>query len=133
MADILPPAPINEPPKSYQWVEWYKNLREFINRTANNIAWAVIDKTGANITDIPNRAHNNLQGHQGGTTNEFYHLTQAQHTNVSTYTLEFSSSTADLTTGDLAAGKVRLHKNTTSGDLKLVANDGGTIKSVLLV
>jgi hypothetical protein len=82
MADILPPAPINEPPKSYAWVEWYKNLREFINNTASNIPWISINKAGANLTDIPTRLHNSLQSIQGGTTNQYYHLTATEHTDV---------------------------------------------------
>ncbi len=47
-------------------------------------------------------------------------------------TVAFSSSSADLTTSDLTSGQSRLHKNTTSGLLKLFANDGGSIKSVTL-
>lgn len=132
MADILPPAPINEPPRSYAWTEWYFRLREFINQSASNIPWATVNKAGANITDIPTRLHNSLQSIQGGTTGEAYHLTLAQHQNVTTYTLVMSQSTADLTTSDLTSGQSRLHKNTTSGLVKLFVNDGGTIKSVTL-
>lgn len=45
----------------------------------------------------------------------------------------FFSLTADPSTLDLAVGGVALYKNTTSGVLKLWANDGGTMKSVALV
>jgi len=38
----------------------------------------------------------------------------------------------DPTAAELAAGKVRVWKNTTSGAVKLWANDGGTLKSVTL-
>ena len=47
-------------------------------------------------------------------------------------TSTFSSSTSDLSTLDLSAGQTRLHKNTLTNDLKLFANDGGTIKTVTL-
>lgn len=47
-------------------------------------------------------------------------------------TSTFQSLTADPTTLDLSAGQSRLIKNTTSGSLRLWANDGGTIKSVPL-
>lgn len=133
MADILPPAPINEPPKSYAWVEWYKNLREFINNTASNIPWISINKAGANLTDIPTRLHNSLQSIQGGTTNQYYHLTSVQHNDLLTGLLSFTSSTNDLTTTDLTNGKIRFHKNTTTGLLKLYANDGGVIKTITLI
>ena len=77
MADILPPAPINEPPTSYGWVDWYVKLRTLVN-SVNNIPWAGVNKTGSNITDIQARDHNNLQNLQGGSVSEKYHLTQAQ-------------------------------------------------------
>jgi hypothetical protein len=47
-------------------------------------------------------------------------------------TSTFSSSTSDLSPLDLADGQTRLHKNTLTNDLKLFANDGGTIKTVTL-
>ena len=45
---------------------------------------------------------------------------------------EFLSSTADPTTTDIPASVATLWKNTTTGELRLWANDGGTMKSVLL-
>lgn len=77
MADILPPAPIDEPPKSYQWVDWYVKLRNLVN-TVNNLPWAGIDKAGSNLTDIQTRNHNDLQNIQGGNSGERYHLSAAQ-------------------------------------------------------
>lgn len=46
--------------------------------------------------------------------------------------LSFKSASADPTTTDITAGNAMLWKNTTSGELRLWANDGGTLKSVLL-
>ncbi len=132
MADILPPPPLNEPPKSYGWIDWYVKLRDLVNRTAAGILWSNIDFTGSNLSDIANRPHNTLQSVQGGTAGEYYHLTSAQHGEITNSILTMTSSTADLTTTDLAANKARLHKNTTSGLVKLFVNDGGVIKSVTL-
>lgn len=41
-------------------------------------------------------------------------------------------SDVDPTTDNIPDGENRVWKNTTSGDLKLFANDGGTLKSVTL-
>lgn len=57
--------------------------------TFNGTAWVAF---GNIIT------HNNLSGLQGGTTNEYYHLTSAQHTNLTSGNPSFSSLTL---TGDI--------------------------------
>lgn len=70
----LPPPPMNSyDNNSFVWLEWYRKLRDFI-QTSGSVPWDVVDKAGANITDIPNRAHNNLQSLQGGTAGSYYHL-----------------------------------------------------------
>jgi hypothetical protein len=51
----------------------------------------------------------------------------------STITSLFSSSTSDLSALDLSAGQMRVHKNTLTGDLKVFANDGGSIKTLTFV
>lgn len=53
---------------------------------------------------------------------------QGQITGIAT----LGSMAGDPTGAELAAGKVRAWKNTTSGAVKLWANDGGTLKSVAL-
>lgn len=73
MAGTLPPAPINEPPGSFAWAEWYTQLSSLYS-ASGAIPWASINTTGSNITDIASRAHNNLQSIQGGVTGEYYHL-----------------------------------------------------------
>ena len=158
MAVILPPQPIGVPPDSGLWNDWYQKLRDLINNGAVTVTWSNINFIGSNITSIVNRAHNNLQsiqggtageyyhltaaqysaltagphnnlsGLQGGTTNQYYHLTQNQHTKLTS----FISQASDPTTSDISSGTWALYKNTTSGDLKLWANDGGTLKSVIL-
>lgn len=77
----LPPVPLqaltNQP---YVFQEWLRNLRDAISGSSGSIPWASVDKTGANITDIPTRLHNSLQSPQGGAAGEYYHLTSAEYT-----------------------------------------------------
>lgn len=77
MAGTLPPAPINEPPGSFAWQQWYSQLSLLYSATGS-IPWTAVDKAGANITDLPNRTHGNLQSLQGGAAGEYYHVTSAQ-------------------------------------------------------
>ena len=129
MADILPPAPVNDPPSSYGWIDWSVKLVSFVN-SQSNISWASINKAGSNLTDLVTRLHNDLQTVQGGAAGDRQHLTTAQLNAVGN--LVTVTSTVDPTTSDIASGNGKLWKNTTSGQLKLWANDGGTMKSVLL-
>lgn len=78
MATTLPPAPINESPGSFAWQQWYLSLQAILTGTSGTIAWALVDKTGSNITDIASRDHNNLAAFQGGIAGERYHLTATQ-------------------------------------------------------
>lgn len=78
---VLPPPPINDKPGSFAWLDWYKKLREYI-ATSGSVPWYIINFAGSNITDIVNRSHANLQGIQGGTAGEAYHLTSAQVTGL---------------------------------------------------
>jgi len=77
MASGLPPPPVNDAPGSFTWLEWYRQLRNYVS-TSGSVPWYIINFTGSNITDIASRAHNNLQGLQGGVGGEYYHLTAAQ-------------------------------------------------------
>lgn len=158
MAVVLPPQPIGVPPDSVFWNDWYEKLRTTVNNGVVNVLWSSINFTGSNITSIAARAHNDLQsiqggaageyfhltaaqysaltagphnnlsGLQGGTLGQYYHLTQTQHTRATS----FISQTTDPTTTDIPVNEWALYKNTTSGLLKLWANDGGTLKSVTL-
>ena len=129
MADILPPAPVNEPQASYGWTDWYVKLVAFIN-TQNNISWASINKAGSNLTDLATRLHNDLQTVQGGAAGDRQHLTTAQVNTIGTLTT--TTSTVDPTTTDIAVDTAKLWKNTTSGQVRLWTNDGGVMKSVQL-
>lgn len=76
----LPPPPINSPQGSYAWLDYQVKLSKYL---AGSVAtWASLDKTGSNLSDIVTRNHNVLQGMQGGTLSEYYHLTSAQYNKV---------------------------------------------------
>lgn len=61
MPYILPPVPYDQPQTSYEWIDWYTKLINQINAGT---------------------AHNVLNSIQGGTANQYYHLTQTQHTDL---------------------------------------------------
>ncbi len=80
MSGPLPPTPLGTPLTSYMWAEFYEKVRRFINN-AGNVLWSQItDFTGSTLTQIQTRDHKDLQNLQGGTTNEYYHMTSAQNT-----------------------------------------------------
>lgn len=84
MASVgLPPPPINDAPGSFTWLEWYRQLRSYVS-TSGSVPWYIINFAGSNITDIATRLHNQLQGLQGGTAGEMYHLTAAQYAALGT-------------------------------------------------
>lgn len=78
MPGELPPPPVNDQPGSFTWMEWYRQLRNYVS-TSGSVPWYIINFAGSNITDIAARDHGNLQGLQGGTAGQHYHLTAAQH------------------------------------------------------
>ena len=78
-ANSLPPPPIQDKPGSFTWLEWYRQLRNYIS-TSGSVPWYVINFAGSNITDIALRDHDQLQNVQGGTAGEHNHLTDAEHT-----------------------------------------------------
>lgn len=94
MSITLPPVPIGEQPGSFAWQQWYLALQQLYTGTGA-LAWALVDKSGSNLTDIVTRDHASLQNMQGGTTGERYHLTSAQ--NVTMATLSGSTWTPTLT------------------------------------
>ncbi len=81
-AGALPPPPIQDKPGSFTWLEWYRQLRAYVS-TSGSVPWYIINFAGSNITDIAVRDHDSLQGIQGGTAGEHYHLTAAEHTALS--------------------------------------------------
>ena len=86
MANTVRPVPfpdVRDLPLSYQ--RWFNSLRQLIEQSiTGTIPWSQVDKAGANITDIPNRAHNNLTAFDGGSSGEYFHLTASQHNSFTT-------------------------------------------------
>ncbi|MBN2127238.1 MAG: hypothetical protein JW703_02480 [Candidatus Diapherotrites archaeon] len=53
-----------------------------ISVPANAISWTFINKSGSNLTDLETRNHNDLQNISGGAAGDYFHLTNAQHSNL---------------------------------------------------
>lgn len=94
MANLLPPPPIYDQPGSFTWLEWYRELRNYISQSGS-VPWSVIDFANSNITSIAVRAHNTLQSIQGGSTGQYYHLTQ-QNYNAISNSLEVRDTSASV-------------------------------------
>lgn len=84
MAQGLPPPPVNDQPGSFTWLEWYRQLRNYVS-TSGSVPWYIINFAGSNITDIASRDHGNLQGLQGGAAGARYHLSQTEYNRMSNY------------------------------------------------
>lgn len=134
MPSILPPSPQGVPPGHPFWNQWYEKLRTLVNNISTSIGWVNLNFSGSKIQDIVDRQHNNLTSLQGGTAGEYYHLTAAQYSTITTTgILTLYSKAGDPTTSDIVASTARLYKNTSTGNIKLWVNDAGTLKSVQLV
>lgn len=72
--------PLAQPPRKEdgRFDDWMYRLWRRISDTAG-LAWTLVDKTGSNLTDIETRNHVDLQNHN---TTDYYHLTQANHTDL---------------------------------------------------
>ena len=81
----IPPAPVRDPWGSYTWEEWFRLIRNRATESLTTVSWSGIDFTASNITSILTRNHNDLTNIQGGTSAEYYHLTDALHTLTQRY------------------------------------------------
>ena len=84
MADTLPPPPVQDQMGSFAWLEWYRQLRNYVS-TSGSVPWYIINFAGSNITDIAARSHQNLQSLQGGAAGQMYHLSQSQYDSLPVY------------------------------------------------
>ena len=126
--------PIREPNQSsYLWLDWFQKLHDYIT-AVGALSWTVIDFASSNITDIVTRNHVDLQNKQGGTTNEYYHLTSSEYTGTgsgafarTTSPLFITPKTTGYTVATLPAGTVgmRAHVTNALGPAYLVAVVGG--------
>ena len=133
----LPPPPVNDKPGSFTWLEWYRQLRNYVS-TSGSVPWYIINFAGSNITDIASRLHNQLQGLQGGTNGEMYHLSQQHYAAISNH-LELVDSTATQTVPTTptvlkpptTTSSNGITYNPTTGEI--VFTNGGTYSLTILV
>jgi hypothetical protein len=123
----LPPPPTRAGAGDFAWTAWYNQLYTLLN-TQGSVSWNLVNKAGSSIADLQNKNHNLLTAIQGGASNDYYHLTAADYGR----TTGILSKAGDPTTSDVPSSKFAVYKNTSTGLVKLWANDGGTMKSVLL-
>jgi hypothetical protein len=102
----LSPPPLIDEMGSFRWLEWFRLVTVRVNELSS-VAWANIDFTGSNLTDLVTRLHNTLQTIQGGASGEYYHLTSTQHTEATATRATRGVDTTDyLVVDDSAKGVV---------------------------
>lgn len=122
----LPKPPLHDPQWSYQWREWLRRL--YVRAAeAGQILWSQVSKAGSNLTDIETRRHRDLQDLQGGTTAEYYHITSAQHAEVTGFfaATDITGAEAETLTNGSDADGLHTHLNVgiTADDLLLTPDD----------
>jgi hypothetical protein len=118
---LLPPPPTQDQSGSYAWLDWYRQLRNYISQQGS-IPWSVIDFSGSDIDDITSRSHQSLQSIQGGTPGEYYHLTQAQQSYLEillgfSHNVTITASTFSIPT--TAVGVTNYYCDTTSNSITI--------------
>lgn len=147
MAREFNPPPIRQPfmvngRMSEAWLRWFHQIREHV-RADDAIAWDSVDKTGSdladlatrlftdlqftgsNLTSLATRRHRDLQDLQGGTTDEYYHLTSAQQSEVTTFfgATDIAGAEAETLTDGSNADALHIHV-AYANDILLTAADG---------
>lgn len=126
MANVLPPPPVNDKPGSFAWLEWYRQLRNYVSQSGS-VPWSVINFAGSNIQDIQQRSHQVLQNLQGGTTGQYYHLSQSEHDAISNNTLLATE------VSEYLAPSTGFSKTISNGTNVLILNPSGTLASGTVV
>lgn len=93
----LPPPPNNDAQGSYSWLEWFRQLRNYVS-TVGSVPWNIIDFTGSTLSSIASRSHQTLQALQGGTTGEYYHITQKKSEELTNSITTIATATSTITT-----------------------------------
>lgn len=115
----LPPAPVREGHFTEEWRKWLSKIRDILNGVST-LSWSLLNFTDSNLTDIAIRNHKDLQNLQGGTTNEYYHLTSAHHSgltgsNLTTLHKHWLSGSATLDFPSIAASSIETLTITVTG------------------
>lgn len=124
----LPPPPINDSPGSFTWLEWYRQLRNYVS-TSGSVPWYIINFSGSNITDIAQRDHNQLQNTQGGVAGEKYHLTQEEHASLSSG-VDYGAFQDNTTQTHTSTGVAKAITLDTVDFVKGVSRDGTTTSKI---
>jgi len=92
MAQGLAPIPNQPIGNTHEWREWFFNLWESLGGAQGSIFYTGLNFTGSNLTSIQTRAHNTLQGLQGGNVGgtEYYHLDATQYSTLTSLSLPLS-------------------------------------------
>lgn len=77
----LPPPPTSDVTGSFGWLEWFRQLRTYITQVGS-VPWNIINFAGSKISDIADTNHQTLDSLQGGVAGQYYHVTLAQHTDL---------------------------------------------------
>lgn len=93
----LPPPPTTDQTGSFAWLEWFRQLRQYI-ATAGSIPWSIIDFAGSTLSSIASRSHQVLQALQGGTTGEYYHVTANKNVELTNGIISVTTATATVGT-----------------------------------
>ena len=119
MAILIPPPPNGGDESTQQ--DWFVRIRNAINKLGTSITWAILDKTGSNLTDIVTRNHNNLQNIQGGSSTERYHLTAAEYAALGSGGTSFTTAEVDLGTKPKSNGNFTITSSgLTTGKVVLI-------------
>lgn len=146
MAREFNPPPIRQPfmvngRMSEAWLRWFHQIREHV-RADDAIAWDSVDKTGSdladlatrlftdlqftgsNLTSLATRRHRDLQDLQGGTTDEYYHLTSAQQSEITAFfaATDMTGAEAETLTNDSVADDLHIHR-AWADDILLASTD----------
>jgi hypothetical protein len=127
MPITLGPPPTRAAVGDFAWQAWQNDLYKMLSSTGV-VSWVNVSKAGSSLGDLQDKAHSYLTSILGTGS---YHLSATEAGRVSA-TMTITSSAVNPTTTDIPSNTWALYKNTSSGALKLWANDGGTLKSVTL-
>ena len=90
------------------------------------VLWSYINKAGSNLTDIVTRNHNDLQNVQGGNGTEEYHLTNSEHSNLTSISGVWSA--VNTTNGTISPSTFSSPLNVIGSDDINVSASGSTIR-----
>ena len=118
MAQGLAPIPNLPVGDSHEWREWFFNLWQSLGGTSGTILYTDLNFAGSNITSILTRAHNTLQGLQGGNVGgtEYYHLDATQYTTLTALSLPLSIANGGTAATTQAGARTNLGVTATGSD-----------------